>query len=753
LCYTQSYGTYYDFIFNPYGADSENKYSDGRFNPFSNRKVREAMNWAIDRNYINQEIYAGGALPKYLPITTQLVDYTDLIDVARGLEAKYAYNLDKAMEVVDAEMTAMGATKGADGKWQFDGKPVNVILLIRNDGDGTRLGQGNYFATQLEALGFTVERREGKSSELSPLWIGSDPAEGQWDIYTGGWGSSGLNRDERTIFQEMYLPNTPQGIPLFTANVPDPVFQQVGDDLSNGNYTTLEERHDLMAKALPLALEDSVQVWTVDLQSYAPFNCNLQVSSDVGAGVETTFMSPYTMRFADQEGGNVKVGTTATMFTDPWNPVNGANWVTSAYIQNAVSGRGTMPDPYTGLAWPLRIESADLVVQTGIPVQTNLDWVNLSFEDTITVPADAWVDWDATAGKFITAGEKFPDGVTSKSKVVTYYPADMFETVKWHDGSNLSAADFVMAMIEGFDYGKAESAIYDEDVAGNLEAFLTHFKGVQIVSTDPLVIATYDDNVYSDAELNIATWWPQYGYGEAPWQSIAVGNSAVAAKELAWGTGQADRFEKEWMSFIGGPSLEILAAHLDQAIADKTIPYPEVMGAYVTADEAAARYTALKDWYTARGHFWDGTGPYYLHAVDLNAGTAVVRNNPDFADLSDRWSKFGQAPLAEVSLDGPSQVKVGEAVDFTATFVYKASGDAYPSADIKAVKFLLYDETGATVYVGVGVATGEDGVFTLTIPADVSAKLVAGSGRIEVAGVLVPVAIPAFTSLDYVVLP
>lgn len=752
LCYTQSYGTYYDMIFNPYGND-KHEYDDGRLNPFSNRKMREAMNWAIDRNYINQEIYAGGALPKFLPITTQLVDYTDLVDVARGLEAKYAYNLEKAQEVVDAEMTAMGAEKGADGKWQYNGAPVVLVLLIRNDGDGTRLAQGNYFATQLETLGFTVERKEGKSSELSPFWIGSNPAEGQWDIYTAGWGSSGLNRDERTIFQEMYLPNSPQGIPLFTENDSDPVFQQVGDDLANGNYKTLEERHDLMAQALPLAIEDSLQVWTVDLQSYAPFRCDLQVSSDVGAGVETTFMSPYTMRYADQEGGQVKVGTTATMFTDPWNPVNGSNWVSSTYVQNATAGRGTMPDPYTGLAWPLRAEKADLVVETGIPVQTNLDWVNLTFEDSIAVPTDAWVDWDATTGKFITAGEKFPDGATAKSKATIYYPADMFETVKWHDGSNLSAADFVMAMIETFDYGKAESPIYDEDVAGNLEAFLSYFKGVQIVSTDPLTIVTYSDNVSSDAELNVTTWWPNYGYGEAPWQAVAVGNSAVAAKELAWGTGQADRNTVEWMSFIGGPSLEILAKHLDEAIANNTIPYPEVMSAYVTAEEAAARYASLKEWYTARGHFWVGTGPYWLDSVDLNAGSALVKTNPDFPDLSDRWAKFGQAPLAEATLDGPAQIKVGEASEFTASFTYKASGDAYPTADIKAVKFLLYDETGATVYIGAGEATGEDGVYTLSIPADVSAKLVAGAGRIEVAAVLIPVAIPAFTSFDYVVLP
>jgi len=750
LCYTQSYGTYYDMMFNPAVFSDTTK-----LNPFSNRKIREAMNWAIDRNYLNQEIYAGGALPKFFALTTQLVDYTDLVDVARGLEAKYAYDFDKAKTVVDEEMAAMGAEMGADGKWMYQGNPVNLVFLIRNDGDGTRLPQGEYFASQLENLGFTVERVEKKSSELSPLWIGSDPVEGQWNIYTAGWGSSGLNRDERTIFQEMYLPDSPQGIPLFTQNNVDPKFQQVGDDLANGNYQTLQERHDLMAEALPLSLEDSLQVWTIDLQTYAPFRCDLQVSSDVGAGVETTFMSPYTMRYTDQEGGQVKVGSTATLFTDPWNPVNGANWVTSSYVESATGSRGLMPDPYTGLAWPLRAEKADVVVQTGIPVQTNLDWVNLSFEDTITVPGDAWVDWDPINQKWITAAEKFPDGVTAKSKSVIYYPSDLFDTVKWHDGSNVSVADFVMSMIETFDYSKEGSAIYDEDTAGNLEAYLSYFKGVQILSTDPLTIATYSDNVYSDAELDVTSWWPQAGVGsgDVSWEVLAVGNMAVANKELAWGTGQADRNEVEWMSLIGGPSLDILAKYLDQAIAENTIPYANTMSAYLTPEEAAARYASLKAWYEARGHFWVGSGPYYLDSVDLNAGSAVVKNNPDFPDLADRWSRFGEAPLAEAAIDGPAQIKIGEAAEFTATFTYKASGDAYPTADIKAVKFLLYDDTGATVYVGEGVATADDGVYTLTIPADVSGKLVAGSGRIETAAVLVPVAIPAFTSLDYVVVP
>jgi peptide/nickel transport system substrate-binding protein len=754
LCYTQSYGTYYDFLFNP--AVFTDK---AVLNPFSNRKIREAMNWAIDRNYINQEIYAGGALPKFTPLTTQLVDYTGVIDVARGLEAYYAYNLDKAKAVVDTEMVAMGAAKGADGKWTFGGKPLTLIFLIRNDGDGTRKPQGEYFAQQLEALGFTVDRQEKKSSELSPLWIGSDPKAGKWSLYTAGWGSSGLNRDEKTTFSDMYLPDSAQGIPLFTQNVPDPAFLKVGDDLKNGNFTSLQERHDMFAKALPLALQDSLQVWTVDLQTYAPFNCKLQVSSDVGAGVETTKMAPFNLRIKGQEGGQVKSATTATLFTDPWNPVLGANWVTSAFVQAAVSSGAFMPDPYTGLSHPFRAESAEVTAQTGLPIATNLDWVKLTTADKIDVPADAWSDWNAKTQKFITAGEKFPKGTTAKVKIVIHYPADMFKTVKWHDGSNLSPADFVMAMIMSFDQGKKDSPIYDEDAAANIDAYLTHFKGVQIVSADPLTIAIYDDNYYADAELDASAVpatgliWPQYGFGESPWQTIAIGNAADAAKELAWGTGKADRNKVEWTSFIGGPSLATLAKELDAAIAAKTVPYAPTLGAYITADEAVARYTALKTWYTARGHFWDGTGPYFLSSVDLNAGSAVVKNNPAYADLADRWSSFGVAPLAEAALDGPAQVKIGAEAVFNVTLTAKDGGAAYKSADVKEVKFLLYDDKGATVYVGAGKAGTEDGKFTLTIPADVAAKLVAGSGRIEAAAVLIPVAIPAFTSMDYVVVP
>ncbi|MBI2334017.1 MAG: P-loop NTPase, partial [Chloroflexi bacterium] len=472
VCYAQSYGGYYDMLFNPAVFTDATK-----LNPFSNRKIREAMNWALDRNYINQEVYGGGSLPKFLPLATQLVDYTGVIETARGLETYYAYNLDQAKAVVDAEMPAMGAEL-VDGKWNFNGEPLVLAFLIRNDGDGTRLKIGDYFSDQLEKLGFAVDRQYRKSSEASPIWIGSDPKEGQWHIYTAGWISSGLDRDEKETFQEMYLPSSAQGIPLFIDNAVDPAFLEAGDALANGAFSTLEERRALMEQALPLALQDSLQVWYVDQQVYAPYQCNVEVTYDLGSGIEAAQMPNYNIRFKDAEGGQLKVGTN-DLFTDPWNPVNGSNWVWDGFVQKATQSGSLMADPYTGLYWPLRAESAEVTVQTGLPVGTNTDWVTLNTADAVTVPADAWVDWDAATQTFVPAG----DGLTAKAKVVMTYPADLYEVTKWHDGSNLSAGDFVMRIIMAFDQAKAESAIFDEDAVPNFEAFKSTFKGVKIVST------------------------------------------------------------------------------------------------------------------------------------------------------------------------------------------------------------------------------------------------------------------------------
>ena len=754
---TQSFGSYYGISLNPAVFTDTSV-----LNPFSNRKIREALNWLIDRNYVNQEIFAGGSLPKFLPVTTQLVEYTNLIDTARALEAKYAFNLDKAKEVIDAEMPGMGAELGADGKWQFNGAPVTLIFLIRSDGDGTRKPIGDYVSNQLESVGFTVDRQYKTSSEAFPIWQGTVAADGQWSMYTAGYIPSGFSslRDERANIQQSYLNTSIQASEPFISNVSDPEFQKLGDDLAQGNFSSKQERDSMMAHALELALQDSLFVWVIDQQTYSPHNNDVQVTWDLATGPESTNVGPYNLRFKDKEGGTLKLGTN-DLFTQPWNTVGGSNWVWDASVMrsttmgtsNIVGGGGLMADPYTGLAYPQRIESAELTYKKGLPITQNLDWLTVNEVDQVDVPEDAWIDWDAKAQKFITVGEKFPEGLTANIKSVVTYPADLFETVKWHDGSPLSVGDFVMSFIQGIDPAKTDSPIYDESLALSINAGLEAFKGYRIASTNPLTIEYYSDSYNSDAELNILPQWPDSPYGlsgENSWEILAISNLAEAAGELAYTQDKSDAAQIENTSWVGGPSLEILAKYLDQAASESYIPYEPTLGQYITKEEADLRYANFKKWYQEHGHFWVGTGPYYLDQVFTTEKSLVLKNNTDFVDLADRWAAFSEPKLATTVLDGPGQVKAGDEAVFDASVTFKDA--PYPQSDIKGVKYILYDATGAVVTVGDATAVA-DGQYQVTLSPDVTSKLPTGSARLEVAVVPIPVAVPSFTSLDFVAVP
>jgi peptide/nickel transport system substrate-binding protein len=311
-------------------------------------------------------------------------------------------------------------------------------------------------------------------------------------------------------------------------------------------------------------------------------------------------------------------------------------------------------------------------------------------------------------------------------------------------------ADIMLAWAMTFDRGKAESALYDEVYVANFEAFMSTFKGFRIVSTEPLVFELYSDTFSADAELNVAGTWPTYGFGEGSFAQIAIGNLAESNGELAYSIDKADVAEVEQMNFVGGPSLEILSGKLDQAIAESYIPFEPMLSQYITKEEAVARYENLKAFYTEHGHFWQGTGPYMLDKAFPTEKTLTLAHFADYPDLSNRWSGFTEPKLATAELDGPGQVKIGDEAIFD---LFVNFGDAaYPQSEIKFVKFLLYNAKGEVVTVGEATAVA-DGQYQVVLPADVTAKLEAGSNKLEVAVAPLTVAIPTFTSIEFVTAP
>jgi peptide/nickel transport system substrate-binding protein len=746
LKYAPVYGASNQLIFNTVACSDSTM-----LNPFATNAIREAMNWAVDRNYIAEEIMGGLARPKYLALTGAFPDYARYADLIALVETKYAYDMEKAKEVLNDEMTKLGAELGSDGKWSFNGKPVVIKALIRVEDNRKEIG--NYFANQLEALGFTVERMEKNYVDAGPLWLEEDPANCNYSFYTAGWGAQVISTDEGNMFVQ-YNTGKIQSIPVFSAYDPSPELLDAADRLYTSKYGTMEERRELFKTAIEKAMEESWWgLWVTDNIAFTPYRDGVEGASDLAAGFQASSMYPYTLRFEGQEGGEMKIAQ-ANMITDPWNPIGGSNATFDGMVMKSTMDWGVIPDPYTGLGLPKLVSNAELSVVEGLPVQNSSDWLDLEFVDAeIQVPEDAWVDWDAENQKFITAGELYPDGITSKTKSTVYYVPELWDTT-WHDGSNMSIGDFVMNMILTFDPGKKESKIFDEDLGASVETYLTHFKGVRIVSTDPLVIETYEDQYFLDAEVSITTWYPsQYvtttsTNGMISWHAITPAILAEANGEMAFSNTKATTKKTEWTSLLAGPTLEIQAEYLDQAKEENYIPYEATLGTFITADEATSRWENLKKWYDTKKHLWLGTGPYFVDQVFPVEQTITVSRYEGYLFPADLFSGFGEPHIATALVEGPTSVQAGTEAVFDVLVNF--GDEAYPNEDIRSVAYLVFNADNEVIAQGEAESIGE-GAFEIVLDAEITSKMEAGGAKVQVAVASKVVSIPAFASLEFVV--
>lgn len=755
-----SFGSYNELTFNPVGPTFP---ATGKLNPFSSSKIREAMNWLIDREYIVQEIYGGTAVPRYLPITSAFPDYARLAHIARRLELKYAHNPEKAKEVISEEMRKLGAEL-IDGKWHYKGEPVSLIFLIRVEDERREIG--DYVATLLEDLGFVVDRQYKTAAEASPLWISGNPADGKWHIYTGGWVTTVVSRDQAGNFNFFY---TPRGRPdpLWQAYKPTEEFDQIADRLARREYRTIDERQQLFARALELALADegagSVRVWLTNETNRWARKENVRIATDLAGGFSGSWLWPYTTRFTDKTGGSMKIGL-PSILTEPWNPIAGSNWIFDTMMYRATGELAALPDPFTGLFWPQRIERAEVYAEEGLPIIKTLDWVDLKFVPEIKVPDDAWTDWDAKSQKFITVGEaikgeKDPEKAKelqkARTKTVLYYDKNLFK-MKWHDGSRMSLADLIMPLIMTFERANKDSPIYDEAYVPDFETFRRYFKGARIVQQDLLVVEIYSDLIYLDAEWIVADkasypyLYPYYDHGPGAWHNLALGILAESKGELAFSSDKADKLKVDWMSYIAGPSLKILEKYLQQAKAESFIPFAPTLGKYIRKEEVRERYQNLEKWYKEKGHFWVGMGPFYLESVHPVEKIIVLRKFPDFPDPQEKWLRFTEPMIPEVEASGPARVSIGKGVEFQVEVTFK--GKAYPAESIDFVRYLVFDAFGELVLDGQASPVGE-GRWQIVLAPEQTRRLMPGSNRLEVIVVSKLVSIPSFESLTFATMP
>jgi len=160
-----STGISYSILLNP--AESE------KFNPFSIKEVRFALNYLVDRKLIVNELmggfgspiisYYGPSVPEYLTVIEQLESFN------------FKYNPGFANEIINKALKEKGAEK-INNKWQMNKEPITITMFIRSD-DPVRKSIGEILAVELEKSGFTVKKDFGDLNKAYIIAYGSNPSD------------------------------------------------------------------------------------------------------------------------------------------------------------------------------------------------------------------------------------------------------------------------------------------------------------------------------------------------------------------------------------------------------------------------------------------------------------------------------------------------------------------------------------------------------------------------------------------------
>jgi peptide/nickel transport system substrate-binding protein len=306
----------------------------------------------------------------------------------------------------------------------------------------------------------------------------------------------------------------------------------------------------------------------------------------------------------------------------------------------------------------------------------------------------------------------------------------------------MSLADIVFSYILTFDRADEKSPVFDESYVPTFEEFRATFKGFRILSEDPLVIEYYSDRAYLDAEYNVwaaaQAFFTDYTYGPGPWHTVAVAWLAEADGKLAFSADKAEQLKVEWTSFVAGPSIDILKTYLDRAIAERFIPYENVMGQYVTAGQALQRYNNLKAWVNSKGHFLVGNGPFYLDRVDPTAKIVVLKAFREFPDPATKWAGFAEPKIPSVRITATPTIETGFPAEVPVSITFK--GQPYREDDIAYVKYILTSPAGTSV--GFAEPVG-GGVWRVVLKPEETYKLPTGAVSLEIIAVSKLVGIPS----------
>ena len=667
----------FGFLLNP--APSKNP---NILNPFQFKEIRFAVNYLINREFVVDEILNGYGSVQIDPFGISSPEYEALIPVIESYNFKYNPSLAKG--IIEKSLISHGATK-LDDKWTYKGSPISIKLMIRSD-DLPRKSMGEMLANELEKIGFTVQRDYGDLNKANLVVYGKDPQELSWQVYTEGFGgTSQFVRYNPSTAAQMYSPyfgSMPgRGNPSFW-NYQNSTLDKITQSIEFSNFTSEEERNELLRQALTLGIQESVRLFVAqNIDPYAASSSIKGLINDFGAGISTSKSLINARSIKNTSSINVGV---KEIYQGAWNNVGGCNDIYCTNILSLVSDSPTSRNPYTGEVIPLRNE-----------------WTNITTmgpEKRLAVDNDA-VTWNPSDQKWEDVGKN-----TSKSKVTLHL---VFSN--WQNGQAMNKADLIYQLYFPYEWSSkinSTDQTYDPEYAQPAQVALKYLRGTKFLNNSTLV--SFVDYWHFDKKeiADFASVW-----ATSPWEVNAAIERLVKNGVFAYSRTEATVKNIEWLSLIIPSHAQAIKQELEKMKAEGFVPAP--LKGMVSVDEALRRYDASIKWITEHNHAIIGNGPYEIK--NYNPAGRVI-SLAAFRDSSypfpkGYWSIYESPKLAKFE-------KVQYPKIVTRGLPLKISGNVTIGGNYisnATLTYFIFDKDNHQVTQGTGKWIDDNGNFLIAI--------------------------------------
>lgn len=618
----ESTGGSYSILVNPAVSD--------KFNPFSINDVRYALNFLVDRKLIVNELMGGYGVPMVSNYGPYDPDYLFLLDELESFH--FRYNPALAEKLISDALTNAGAKK-VNNLWTFQNKPIELTAFIRSD-DPVRKSVGEILSSELEGLGFRVNKDFGDLNKAFVVVYGSDPADLKWSFYTEGWGGrSAFVKYDPVGLGQMYSP--------WFSNMPgfnDPSYWNYQNDyldsltqrIYTGNFTSAEERIDLFKKATKEGVKESVRIFLASkIDQYVVNDKVSGIINDFGAGVPSRF-TPINAR-TDAESLTIGV---KQIYQGAWNPIMGLSDAYSRQIWDAVYDPGVFKHPYTGETFPVR---TTWDVQTAGP------------DGVLQVPDDAII-WDPSQQGW----KKVGPGTAATSKVTF----DMLFS-NWHNGQPMDVNDILHSLYFTLEWGSEQQEndkTFDTEYTPRAAQTVQTLIGIRVI--DENTIEVYVDYWHFD-KAEIADWASIWS--PMPWELMVAMEKAVIDGKVSFSRSGSVSKSVNWLSLIVPNDSSIILDYLQNFKQSGHVPN-FLKGFDVELSYLNSRYASSIEWINENNHAVISNGPFYLDSYSPESRTIVVKA---FSDLSypfeaGHWQNFESVSFPKIQMvELPEVVRKG----------------------------------------------------------------------------------------------